>query len=460
MKSLWSWFSNLPILWLKRGGLTRSRTLNGVSSLVRAMDGLVSRKVMREVVAASSDRRQWGVLAAAWVGVSEREFFAAAAQVMGLPMADRVSPPDLTSLGTAGRSLLSELRRIGASVEIGRDRSISRVVCIDPAEVRGAAFFVGDIGVSIAPWTEISAALDLAESALLEYERNGEYRESKRRQEISRKILDIIIREARAYGARSVDVVTVDRNTRYQFRTQSGKVASGAIRPEVIQDLLNYLCSVEGSVLRDSEQGDVILRSLGSAANFRLSWGNKEPALKDVIYASNDNSPDRSEAAYRNASSGSYSNASGLEPRSPGAVSSEAAGGISGDLVLVVDDNQMFCRVLERLLKREGVQPCFAANGINALEQLKSASAILPKVIICDLHMPVMNGSELLVHLKRDERLRAIPVIVLTSDEDIDAELQLLADGADAFVHKAKDPRVLTLQVRRLLKRQVLQEAA
>jgi hypothetical protein len=49
---------------------------------------------------------------------------------------------------------------------------------------------------------------------------------------------------------------------------------------------------------------------------------------------------------------------------------------------------------------------------------------------------------------------------MLTSDDDVDAELQLLASGADAFVSKGKDPRVLTAQVRRLLRRPSLEEAA
>jgi CheY-like chemotaxis protein len=49
---------------------------------------------------------------------------------------------------------------------------------------------------------------------------------------------------------------------------------------------------------------------------------------------------------------------------------------------------------------------------------------------------------------------------MLTSDEDVDVELQLLAEGADAFVSKAKDPRVLTTHVQRLLKAGALRKAA
>jgi CheY-like chemotaxis protein len=93
-----------------------------------------------------------------------------------------------------------------------------------------------------------------------------------------------------------------------------------------------------------------------------------------------------------------------------------------------------------------------------ALEKLEGG--VLPKVIICDLHMPVMNGRELLARLKGEPRWKAIPVIMLTSDDDVDAELQLLNSGADAFVSKGKDPRVLTAQVQRLIQRANLREAA
>jgi CheY-like chemotaxis protein len=423
------------------------------------MDDLVPRRVMREVVASSHDRRQWGVLAAAWLGVSEREFHAAAAKAMGVALEERVTAPDLSPLGIGGRALLSELRRIGAMVVI-EGRSISRIIAVDPAEARGLSFYAPHIPVSLASWSEIAKALDEAERSIVESERSGEHREAKKRQEICAKILDIIVREARAHGARSVEVITAESATRYQFRTSSGKTATGSIRPEVVQDLLRYLCTLDGSVIRNAECGDIVLRSLGSASNFRLSWG----AVQAVAHDFAEVSPAPCEPADQPLSPGGAVEASSQgTPSTTIAPISEAyftQDAIGGDLVLVVDDNPMFCRVLERLLQREGVQPSFAENGVIALEKLKTSRNVLPRVVICDLHMPVMNGRELLAHLKGDDQLQGIPVIMLTSDEDIDAELQLLAGGADAFVSKAKDPRVLTAQVRRLLKRQALQEAA
>lgn len=454
MSKISRWFKDFGRRW-GRGAFASK----GLPSLVRVMDDLVPRKVMREVVASSHDRRQWGVLAAAWVGVSEREFHAAAAKAMGIALEERVVAPDLAPLGIGGRALLSELRRFGAMVVV-EGRSISRIVAVDPAEVRGLSFYAPHIPVSLASWTEIARALDEAERSVVESERNGEHRESKKRQEICGKILDIIVREARAHGARSVEVVTADSATRYQFRTSSGKTATGSIRPEVVQDLLRYLCTLDGSVIKNAECGDIVLRSLGSVSNFRLSWGTLDPVAHEV--ASVINAP--YEPLVRSTHEGTPIDASPQPtPSATIAPISDAYFAESSqgeELVLVVDDNPMFCRVLERLLQREGVRPSFAENGVLALERLQTVRNVLPKVIICDLHMPVMNGRELLARLKSDEQLKDIPVIMLTSDEDIDAELQLLAGGADAFVSKAKDPRVLTAQVRRLLKRQTLQEAA
>lgn len=424
-----------------------SKRANPLPSLVRALDELVPRKVMREVVASSHDRRQWGVLAAAWVGVSEREFFEAAAKAMKVSFEEGLAQTDLTPFGHKARSMLVELRRVGATVAVS-DGEVVRVIAVDPAEVRGLSFYTPNLPVSLASWSDISRALDAAERIVAELESNSGLREAKRRRELCGKILAIVLREASAHGAHSVEVVTVEGRSRYQFVTSAGRMATGAIRAEVVQDLLQYLCSLEAGILRSEEHGEVTLRSLGSASNFRLSWG--APASREAHSIARDGAEPHEVRAF-------------VSPVSPDQKISKSylvEDGAHEHPVLVVDDNPMFCRVLERLLRREGTNPYFADNGVIALEKLESVGSALPKVIICDLHMPVMNGRELLARLKSDPRFQGIPVIMLTSDDDVDAELQLLGSGADAFVSKAKDPRVLTAQVQRFLKRATLREAA
>jgi putative two-component system response regulator len=73
--------------------------------------------------------------------------------------------------------------------------------------------------------------------------------------------------------------------------------------------------------------------------------------------------------------------------------------------------------------------------------------------------MPLMNGRDLLQRVKSDERFSSIPVVMLTSDEDIEAEVSLLQTGAAAFLSKSKDPRVLSAQIRKLTAARNLPEA-
>jgi two-component system NtrC family sensor kinase len=120
----------------------------------------------------------------------------------------------------------------------------------------------------------------------------------------------------------------------------------------------------------------------------------------------------------------------------------------------------MFGRVLEKLLKREGFEPSFASNGAEAYDRLCQSAHVIPRVIVCDLHMPVMNGKEFLARLRSDARFKTVPVVMLTSDDDIEAEVGLLESGADAFVSKSKDPRVLCAQIRKFVRLSELQEAA
>jgi CheY-like chemotaxis protein len=422
----------------RRKGISATK----LPSMVKAMHRLVPRKVMREVIASSHDRRQWGVLAAAWVGVSETEFFQAAATEMGLPLEERIIPCDLSTFGDRGRTILKELRAAGIMIAAS-SAEVTRLIAVDPAEVRGLSFYDPRCPVALGSWSAISQALDATERLLIEFETNTERREALKRNEVCRKILNILIREADAHGAYSLDVVSTASGTRYQFLTRAGKIAAGGIRADVVQELLSYLCSLEGGVFKSDSHGDAVLRALGSSANFRISWGAQRMA-HDLPETPRE----------RSASSDEPRVASSLPTRHTAAANSD------GIPVLVVDDNPMFCRVLERLLIREGFRPSYAENGVEAMERLAWCGEVLPAAIVCDLHMPHMNGREFIAKVKGDARLKGVPIIVLTSDEDVEAELELLAEGAEAFVSKARDPRVLTTQLQRVLRRGGVREAA
>lgn len=119
-------------------------------------------------------------------------------------------------------------------------------------------------------------------------------------------------------------------------------------------------------------------------------------------------------------------------------------------LVLIIDDNEVFCRVLERFLAREGLRVTCESSASGALTRL-TGEAVIPDIIVCDVHMPLMDGTALLRQMRKNMRLSRIPIVMLTSDTDVELELLVLNCGADMLLTKNDDPRLLAAYVKRLL---------
>lgn len=84
-----------------------------------------------------------------------------------------------------------------------------------------------------------------------------------------------------------------------------------------------------------------------------------------------------------------------------------------GSVLLVEDDHDI--RVAVRsILEEEGYEVFTAAHGREAIALLNRATTTLPRLVLIDLKMPVMDGWELISLLKDDPRLSALPLVVLT----------------------------------------------
>jgi chemosensory pili system protein ChpA (sensor histidine kinase/response regulator) len=114
----------------------------------------------------------------------------------------------------------------------------------------------------------------------------------------------------------------------------------------------------------------------------------------------------------------------GAEPP-PGAAPVVEAAATAAPLVMVVDDSLTVRRVTQRLLVREGYRVVVAKDGLDALERLAEER---PQVVLSDIEMPRMDGFDLVRNIRGDERLRDLPVIMITSriaqkHRDVAAEL-------------------------------------
>ena len=115
--------------------------------------------------------------------------------------------------------------------------------------------------------------------------------------------------------------------------------------------------------------------------------------------------------------------------------------------VLLVEDNDDDVLLTKHAFKNLPVAIDFhvARNGLEALTFLRQEAplgdALLPHMILLDLNMPRMDGRQLLAELKLDERLKAIPTVILTTSAADDDVLNAYRNHANAYMIKPMDIR-------------------
>lgn len=113
--------------------------------------------------------------------------------------------------------------------------------------------------------------------------------------------------------------------------------------------------------------------------------------------------------------------------------------------LLVVDDNATNRDLLTRQLARHGYVVATAANGREAIEQMRRQPFDL---VLLDVIMPEMDGVEALRRMKADEQLRDTPVIMLSSLDEVDSAVRCLQLGAEEYLSKPIEGTLLEARIR------------
>lgn len=118
--------------------------------------------------------------------------------------------------------------------------------------------------------------------------------------------------------------------------------------------------------------------------------------------------------------------------------------------ILIVDDEVDILKLLEYNLTRAGFNVTAAKDGPEALELARTKG---PDLIVLDIMLPNMEGTEVLKRLKAGEATSSIPVIMLTAKgEEVDRVVGFEL-GAEDYITKPFSPRELILRVKSVLKR-------
>jgi two-component system, cell cycle response regulator len=112
--------------------------------------------------------------------------------------------------------------------------------------------------------------------------------------------------------------------------------------------------------------------------------------------------------------------------------------------ILVVDDDPINRMVLTRDLEREGHRVATAQDGVRALEALRAEPF---DIVLLDVLMPELDGYETLAQIERDEKLRHVPVIMVSALEDIDSVVRCIEMGAADYLPKPFDPVLLGARI-------------
>ncbi|MDY6789662.1 MAG: response regulator [Thermodesulfobacteriota bacterium] len=116
--------------------------------------------------------------------------------------------------------------------------------------------------------------------------------------------------------------------------------------------------------------------------------------------------------------------------------------------ILTVDDSKTIRMIVKKAFRQFNCEMFEAENGI---EGLAAANKEKPDLIVLDITMPVMNGTEMLEKLKSEDALKDIPVIMLTAESGKDNVMQIVKMGVNDYMVKPFKGEQLIERVEKIL---------
>jgi two-component system, chemotaxis family, chemotaxis protein CheY len=115
--------------------------------------------------------------------------------------------------------------------------------------------------------------------------------------------------------------------------------------------------------------------------------------------------------------------------------------------ILIIDDSSTVRQQVGILLTEAGYEVLQAVDGIDGLSQIRASDAL--ELVFCDVHMPNMNGIDMLKQLARDA-VKLPPIVMLTTEGNPSSITQAKEAGARGWIVKPVKPETLLATVRKV----------
>ena len=123
---------------------------------------------------------------------------------------------------------------------------------------------------------------------------------------------------------------------------------------------------------------------------------------------------------------------------------------MSKTTIMLVDDEEEARFLWEATVRQFGYDVIPLASGEEALQKLDT---LRPDLLLLDLNMPGMDGHEVCRQIKRQPRFAQLPVLILTSSDDLNDKLYSFDEGADDYITKEMDPQEIEKRIETVLRR-------
>lgn len=117
--------------------------------------------------------------------------------------------------------------------------------------------------------------------------------------------------------------------------------------------------------------------------------------------------------------------------------------------ILVVDDSQSLRSLVKFVLENEGFRILLAENGKEALDKMTSEEI---QLLVTDLHMPVMDGMELVKNVRGLKDYKYTPILILTTETNSQIKIKAKDLGATGWITKPFDNEKLIKVIKRVLR--------